>query len=110
MQRSTDSLHCKMIDRFAIKNSDVEYLMPDSRPNIVPSFLYWTTLVTGGAMCLRADTRSQEASTRMLSRPKKLLPPPLEKNLERLEKAASTEVRLTQDEGDCGMVKISYRL
>ena len=70
--------------------------MPDSRPNIVPSFLNWTTLVTGGAMCLRADTRSQEASTLMLSRP-------LEKNLERLEKAASTEVRLTQDEEDCRM-------
>ena len=47
-------------------------------------------------MCLRADTRSQEAST--------LPPPPLEKNLVRLEKAASTEVRLTQEEGDCGLI------
>ena len=71
--------------------------MTNSRPNILPPLLYWTTLVAGGAMCLRADTRSQEASTLMLSRP-------LEKNLERLEKAASTEVRLTQDEEDCRRV------
>ena len=69
-------------------------LMANSRSETSLPLLYSITLVAGGAMCLRADTRSQEASTLMLPRP-------LEKNSERPEKAVSIEVTLTPDEGDC---------
>ena len=72
----------------------VNSLMANSRSEASLPLLYSITLVAGGAMCRRAHTKSQDASTRMLPRP-------LEKNSERPEKAVSIEVRLTPDEGDC---------
>ena len=68
--------------------------MANSRSEASLPLLYSITLVAGGAMCLRAHTRSQDASTLKLPRP-------LEKNSERPDKAASIDVRLTPDEGDC---------